>query len=77
MVLSGPANKKTPTTGVFLSAPTEIRTRVLALKGLRPSPLDHGGNRAIFYHCMRCGSSLPEKLISIQIKVQSGMKPQL
>ena len=25
------------------SAPTEIRTPVLALKGLRPSPLDDGG----------------------------------
>lgn len=26
------------------SAPTEIRTLVLALKGLRPGPLDDGGN---------------------------------
>ena len=26
------------------SAPTGIRTPVLALKGLRPSPLDDGGN---------------------------------
>ena len=25
-------------------APTEIRTLVLALKGLRPGPLDDGGN---------------------------------
>jgi hypothetical protein len=28
---------------VFVSAPTRIRTEVLALKGLRPSPLDDGG----------------------------------
>ena len=27
-----------------LGAPTEIRTLVLALKGLRPGPLDDGGN---------------------------------
>ena len=31
---------------VFCScAPTEIRTLVLALKGLRPGPLDDGGKR--------------------------------
>ncbi len=30
--------------GMFLrGAPTEIRTPVLALKGLRPGPLDDGG----------------------------------
>ena len=28
------------------SAPTEIRTPVLALKGLRPGPLDDGGVQA-------------------------------
>ena len=28
------------------SAPTEIRTPVLGLKGLRPSPLDDGGMQA-------------------------------
>ena len=28
---------------LFLGAPTEIRTPVLALKGLRPGPLDDGG----------------------------------
>ena len=28
---------------LFVCAPTEIRTPVLALKGLRPSPLDDGG----------------------------------
>ena len=33
------------------SAPTEIRTPVLGLKGLRPSPLDDGGDLAGgFYH---------------------------
>ena len=28
---------------LMASAPTEIRTPVLALKGLRPGPLDDGG----------------------------------
>jgi hypothetical protein len=28
---------------LFLGAPTGIRTPVVALKGLRPSPLDDGG----------------------------------
>jgi hypothetical protein len=28
----------------FLDAPSQIRTGVLALKGLRPGPLDDGGN---------------------------------
>ena len=28
----------------YFSAPTEIRTLVLALKGLRPGPLDDGGD---------------------------------
>ena len=32
------------------SAPTEIRTPVLALRGPRPSPLDDGGGQAGFYH---------------------------
>ena len=31
-------------------APMEIRTPVLALKGLRPSPLDDGGIELKFYH---------------------------
>ena len=36
-------NKNTPE-GVFsICAPTGIRTPVVALKGLRPSPLDDGG----------------------------------
>ncbi len=30
---------------ILFCASTEIRTPVLALKGLRPSPLDDGGNR--------------------------------
>lgn len=30
----------------FVSAPTGIRTPVVALKGLRPSPLDDGGKRS-------------------------------
>jgi hypothetical protein len=33
--------------------PTGIRTPVLALKGLRPGPLDDGGNAAIFYQDLR------------------------
>jgi hypothetical protein len=32
-------------TGIERGAPREIRTLVLALKGLRPGPLDDGGNR--------------------------------
>lgn len=32
-------------------APTEIRTPVLALKGLRPGPLDDGGWRLSGEHC--------------------------
>ena len=38
-------SKKPPILVVSLmaSAPTEIRTPVLALKGLRPGPLDDGG----------------------------------
>ena len=31
-----------------MCAPTEIRTPVLALKGLRPGPLDDGGRRQDF-----------------------------
>ena len=34
----------------FPGAPREIRTPVLALKGLRPGPLDDGGIRCVFYH---------------------------
>ena len=34
----------------FPGAPREIRTPVLALKGLRPGPLDDGGIRQKFYH---------------------------
>jgi hypothetical protein len=33
---------------VFISAPTGIRTPVVALKGLRPSPLDDGGRLPIY-----------------------------
>ena len=40
-------SKKPPCQVVSLmaSAPTEIRTPVLALKGLRPGPLDDGGEK--------------------------------
>ena len=45
--------KKHPDAWVFFwdfGAPREIRTLVLALKGLRPGPLDDGGaQRSIFY----------------------------
>lgn len=52
------------------SAPNEIRTRVLALRGLRPGPLDNGGARAVhilckregFYHVGRGVSIIPRKL---------------
>ena len=33
-------------------APREIRTPVLALKGLRPGPLDDGGISEEFYHIL-------------------------
>ena len=36
----------------FSGAPREIRTPVLALKGLRPGPLDDGGIRLEFYHIL-------------------------
>ena len=38
-------NRSTSSVGGFreIDAPTEIRTPVLALKGLRPGPLDDGG----------------------------------
>ena len=35
--------KTRPKARFFLCAPTGIRTPVVALKGLRPSPLDDGG----------------------------------
>lgn len=35
--------QKTACSAVFSCAPTEIRTPVLTLKGLRPGPLDDGG----------------------------------
>jgi hypothetical protein len=38
---------------LFGDAPKGIRTPVSGLKGLRPSPLDDGGERARFYHCGR------------------------
>ena len=36
----------------FFGAPREIRTPVLALKGLRPGPLDDGGISQKFYHIL-------------------------
>ncbi len=43
---------------LFSDAPKGIRTPVLGLKGLRPSPLDDGGNTAAgFYHSRGVGSS--------------------
>lgn len=46
---------------IVVGAPTEIRTPVLALKGLRPGPLDDGGffvKRAVFYHPLSEWSSV-------------------
>ena len=51
--------KSTVNNGAFLCAPTEIRTLVLALKGLRPGPLDDGG-------FLNCGRILP--LPGVQVK---------
>ena len=42
--------EKTPDFSGVCCAPREIRTPVLALKGLRPGPLDDGGIREKFYH---------------------------
>ena len=39
-------------------APTEIRTPVLALKGLRPSPLDDGGKLRDFTIAITKGQGL-------------------
>ena len=52
-----------------LCAPTQIRTGVLALKGLRPGPLDDGGKPIApgFYHCIQRGSSLSKIFRSSQI----------
>ena len=51
---------------LFSDAPTEIRTPVLGLKGLRPSPLDDEGERVGFYHSVGCRSSLVRRsLLSI------------
>lgn len=46
-------------------APTEIRTPVLALKGLRPGPLDDGGvfEADGFYHPLFVRSSISTNLI--------------
>ena len=40
-------------------APREIRTLVLALKGLRPGPLDDGGERRDFTTAFDQGQALP------------------
>jgi hypothetical protein len=42
-------------------APTRIRTEVLALKGLRPSPLDDGGKPRDFTTATQEGSSNPDR----------------
>ena len=45
---------------VFVGAPTEIRTLVLALKGLRPSPLDDGGK------CLLSDGILPLPRVTVK-----------
>jgi hypothetical protein len=40
-------NKNMPDGMFLLCAPTGIRTPVVALKGLRPSPLDDGGKHSL------------------------------
>lgn len=49
-----------------MSAPSEIRTRVLALKGLRPGPLDDGGKLRDFTTAYSGGQ---EKILSIRLPV--------
>jgi hypothetical protein len=44
-----------------ICAPREIRTLVLALKGLRPGPLDDGGERRGFYHIVPTPTSIHSK----------------
>ena len=48
--------------GVMLGAPTGIRTPVLALKGLRPGPLDDGGIGAILTRAVLRGQRLDRLL---------------
>jgi hypothetical protein len=50
-------NRSTSYVGGFFEsdAPTEIRTPVLALKGLRPSPLDDGGEPRDFTTAIKAG----------------------
>ena len=50
-------NRSTSIVERFLKtcAPTEIRTPVLALKGLRPSPLDDGGELRDFTIAITAG----------------------
>jgi hypothetical protein len=56
---SGLNNKKLPISQELMScAPTEIRTPVLALKGLRPSPLDDGGKLGDFTIAVSKGQGL-------------------
>jgi hypothetical protein len=56
-------NRSTLSVGGFweIYAPTGIRTPVVALKGLRPSPLDDGGGLASLTHvsALMCGGTKP------------------
>ena len=47
------------------SAPTEIRTPVLGLKGLRPSPLDDGGELAGGFYHWHGGTSMGFPLLAL------------
>jgi hypothetical protein len=55
---------------VILVAPTQIRTGVLALKGLRPGPLDDGGGFQAhgFYHPTGLGSRKTGQKCACQVK---------
>ena len=58
------------------SAPTGIRTPVLALKGPRPSPLDDGGGKANESIAERCGGIKGEiggKLSAIGYRLSAGV----
>ncbi len=50
--------KNQPIGWFFGCAPTEIRTPVLALKGLRPSPLDDRGNGRNFIILRQLGQEV-------------------
>ena len=56
----GPSNAETPCSGGFGSTATGIRTRVSAVRGRRPSPLDDSGGGGVLtaFGAFECLSSV-------------------